>query len=684
MIDVNTRRIIEMLIEKKQSKEEIKKKLSLTDRQFQYSLEKLNDYITYKKNKPIYVENSYVIIDEMTQGFLLDEILNQNFVKSYNFSAEERQKYILLSLLYSDNEILSIKYFLNSLEISKSTFISDLKKVEELVNREAELINSRKSGYRIEGSELNIRRLIINTISYDLAYSNDKIVYAFFFEKKKIDIKDIYFRLNSEFLIHNIDLVENKKIEFIYIYIFLLPRIQNERIIESYELKKYVIRGKEYSFVKSLLGDNLNSYHEEYLYLTAYLLGGSVGSIEDVDDSDKQITELVDLIIKRFEIFLGEKFNDYEKVFSTLYSHFKPSYYRMIFGIPILNPLTTKIKNNYTDIYKITEEVLTPVGYLINKSIPDEEIAFLTLHFVAMIDESITISKNNLVAAIICPHGIGSSAIAYNELKILFPEFLYIGPIEMQEILDKNHSYDVIFSTVHNMDLYKLNIPVFFISPIMTSSEKYELYRKVYTDLNIKQQHNFFKLNDILSIIKKSARILDETKLKNDISNYLFNNSLEFNTDNEDEWSLLELTNKNIIKIGVSARNWKEAVYLSASPMLENEYITRNYIEKIIDIVEIEGPYMLITKNVMLSHASSRDGVLKNGLGIAVLKEPVCIGTHSNNPVKFIFTLSILDQTSHFKAMSELVRLLSDSNFCEFLNTTSSSQEIMDYLSKTL
>lgn len=83
---------------------------------------------------------------------------------SYTYSDEERAYWIELRLLCHEDE-LSTYHFTEELQISKNTLLSDLKKVQERVNRfSLELAYNRKEGYRLYGSEYHKRELLTHAL----------------------------------------------------------------------------------------------------------------------------------------------------------------------------------------------------------------------------------------------------------------------------------------------------------------------------------------------------------------------------------------------------------------------------------------------------------------------------------------------------------------------------------------
>ena len=71
-------------------------------------------------------------------------------------------------------------------------------------------------------------------------------------------------------------------------------------------------------------------------------------------------------------------------------------------------------------------------------------------------------------------------------------------------------------------------------------------------------------------------------------------------------------------------------------------------------------------------------------MGITTLERPITIGNSDNNPVKYIFTLSAVDQKSHINAMAELVTLLENQEFYRVLAEAKDKQEIIQWIQAEL
>lgn len=143
---------------------------------------------------------------------------------------------------------------------------------------------------------------------------------------------------------------------------------------------------------------------------------------------------------------------------------------------------------------------------------------------------------------------------------------------------------------------------------------------------------------------------------------------------------LTEMVKASYIQLDIVAEDFKDAIRKSAEPLLEDKAVTESYIEKIIEIYDETGPYIVITENVALPHAPSDAGAKKLAMGFTRLKMPVISGHESNDPVKYLFVLSAPDGDSHLKALSEFVQLLSQDAFYELIQNSDDKEEILEFL----
>ncbi|MFP3913494.1 MAG: PTS sugar transporter subunit IIA [Actinomycetota bacterium] len=109
-------------------------------------------------------------------------------------------------------------------------------------------------------------------------------------------------------------------------------------------------------------------------------------------------------------------------------------------------------------------------------------------------------------------------------------------------------------------------------------------------------------------------------------------------------------------RTGVAAGGWQEAIRAACQPLLSAGAIHERYIDACIDLVEEEGPYMVVAPGIALAHARPEDGVLSLGVAVAVLADPVEFGHPDNDPVDLVFAFGSPDADQHVGLLGALAR----------------------------
>ena len=689
-IDQRTRQVLIKMIEKPIiPQRNLTGQLNLSRVQVDYVITKINESLSDEGHPPVYFDGNNYHLSEASRLFFVDFFSSDHVYRYYEMDIEERKKYIYLMLFYHYEEYLSVNHFLGVLDIGKTTFINDLKKVEkELESLDIQIKYNRKKGYYLAGNESVLRYQLMKMVLEDLRSDNGSFLWDYFlFNEGTIQKEKVFRQIAAELEHYSIVLVENRLLEFSYMLIFLLPHLSKEwsEFYERYNFQKFY-QMNEYSFSRSLLANFSIDNPYAILYICGWMLGMAIGDADEEAPDSSIINELVERIFDRFERLSGIRFKDKKTVKKQVYSHFRPAYYRLFFHLPIINPLSKKIIQEYPDLFQIVKETMKPIENLFGTMIPDEEISFLTIHFASLIDNNDEYQVKRKVGIIVCPNGIGSSAIIYNELKNLFPDMIFIGPIETNEIYQKKQDYDMIFTTVPNMRLYSLKKPVYTVNPIMTIDEKYNLVQEIQNGPgNLSGDYQF---EELFAIIDRFTTIKDEIGLRKELKRRLKQPRIYNSEDilpsvsDKDELSLTDILSPAFIQLNLATNSWEEAFYVAATPLIEAEIVSRRYIDKIIQTTYEEGPYMVISDHVALPHARPEDGAKKVGLGITVLKEPIKI--LGKTPMKYIFTLAAVDSKKHLTALAELVALIDRPDFFNMLDSVSSKEAAYQWIADLL
>lgn len=663
----------------------------VSKRQILYRINRLNQLLVDRSIEEIVIGNhNEFILSNKTRMAIQQLLETQDIEKSYYFSKKERLTYIYL-MMFINLDYLSLNHFIDALQISRSTVLLDFKDLAVALQRYGiEIKNNRSCGYYLVGPEVEIRRYMMKEVIYSLAEEKNSRVFDLFIDKFHLDIFDYSKLVIAELAEkYNIRFVEDRLIEFIYIFIFLKARMQSGMKTDEFvgTMDYSVMQSlKEYEFTSELLKNYKKSERlspDDVNYISSWILGISFGDINEDTKDAIIISDIVMKIMFRFGSLSGIHYQNREAIFIQLYSHIRPAYYRLLFKLPIFNPLSKKVREEYPELYHLVDEAMRPLSAIFGQDIPEEELAYLTIHFATIYSEH-KVKKEEIqkTALIVCGNGIGSSAILYSELNQLFPKLNFLKPIETNEFQFVKEQYDIVFTTNYFADSIQTEVPIVKVSPVMTTREKYQVVREVYLLLGstFTSQPN---IDVVMNMIRQYSVIQNEQALHNELMSYFIQSGLGVEVLENTSLHLIDLLEEEFIQLNVTATSREDAIKISYRPLIHNHIVTEGYVEEIIKEMNRLGPYIVITKHVALPHTKPEAGAIKCGIGITVLKDPITFKSEENDPVKYIFSLSATDHETHLQAMTELVNLLGDTDFYQLLDQAESSSEIYQYIKRT-
>lgn len=103
--------------------------------------------------------------------------------------------------------------------------------------------------------------------------------------------------------------------------------------------------------------------------------------------------------------------------------------------------------------------------------------------------------------------------------------------------------------------------------------------------------------------------------------------------------------------------HWQKAIKIAAEPLLTDGIIDKNYIDLMIENIDVNGPYMIVKDYVALPHAEAGIGVEEIGISLLITKEPVDL---KGNDIKIWLVLAATDSESHLDLLKELSKVLID------------------------
>jgi PTS system ascorbate-specific IIA component len=653
--------------------EEIELKTNLSRRQIDYSIENINYWL---------LKNDYEEIEKKFGGKLFLRNNVKDIIKDllkgnveYIFNEEERQKIIFL-YLYLNYEEISLYHLMDILEVSRGTINDDLKKL----NQKLQYLNistkySRENGYELIGEESSISYALMNFIVEIISYEEALYIIQVVVKNDDLKLLDRFQkRLKDQLSVDQIFISENNLDIISYIYCFYQIRGKKIYLKNKDKLNLKLERTVEYRISENVLTNIDQIDRNDIEFLTALLLSYSTQKIHNYSDIDLMINKLITSVLERLKKSYAIILQDREKFFEQLRAHIRPAIFRMYFNFPMVNPLKNEIISKYSYIYTIIEEIFQVSNLEMTTPMSADDIAYLTIHFATFISDTKSTENAQITGVIVCPSGIGISVLLRKELSELFPKINFLESIAISEINNIIHEVDVVFSTV----LVETDKPLFLVNPVMNNIEKVNLVNNFNKRFSHLSTTGDMSVQTLIKTIERYANIVDEKGLIKELS-YLMSHPTYIDVRKEQPM-LSEITNRHLVQLNITANDWKEAVSKSAQVLEQNGKITNNYIQSMVKNTEENGPYIVITENVALPHARPEEGALESAIGITTLEKPIEFGHELNDPVKYIFCLSTVDNNSHLRALAELVELLDDKDFYKVMNHAEQPQEIIDYI----
>ncbi|EIF7877189.1 BglG family transcription antiterminator [Listeria monocytogenes] len=657
--------------------EKLQEELGISKRTLQYDVEKINkelDNIGLDGIQSVRGQGYYLLEEEKST---MKEILENREASHKVFSASERRIRILFFLLVTDARVI-IDTINECNEVSRNTSLQDIKQLKLALKQfNLELIYDRKNGNMVLGDERSIRQFFIH-----YCMNNEEIATA----DQLLDLMKINPMLKNQELFPNLDTifeilaVTEKKIGIRYtdevierigiMIFFFKERMKRDCYLneqEEHEVESFDIAQEIYEQLQQTEDFSIN--HAEITYLGKLLLGAS--RLNDDAAATGKLDIIVEKIIAEFERLACVNFEDHRNLKKDLLLHLQPAYYRLKFQIEWINPLRTDIKQSYSDVYEITKKSLEPLEELLGETIPEDEIAYVTILFGGYLSR-----KNNTLVErkkllIVCSKGVGTSRMIERQLSQLLGERVEIlEPISIREFEKGLYAPDFIVSTLPIMEP---KAPVFIVSPILTEAQKQQLMKAIAPHI-LQKDSDARMLSSVLDVVDQYAKVEDREKLAAKLKSVLF--QVQSDSQLEKSPTLEELLPKERITFQESVADWREAIQVASKSLQQEGYISRNYQHAMIENIEKLGPYIVIAPGIALPHASVDDGAYRVGMSLLRLDKTVSFSSKAKDQVKLIIVLASIDSYTHINALSQLTNLIMKHHLLEQIEQATSAAEI--------
>ncbi|MDR1568574.1 MAG: BglG family transcription antiterminator [Streptococcaceae bacterium] len=575
------------------------------------------------------------------------------------YSEYERYAMIYL-LIFGQLEDLSVFHFQEFFFVSKNTVLNDLKKLRDFLSEsKIEIVYSRKSGFYLDGDELNIRKFAYQLLGM---LENQRNGSRLLFKGLLMKSNTYYASCRGHFLQtisdFNLSFVPSRITTMSYFFAYLLHRTKSTLIRFTSADEELLLPLIAYQASAQFLSHfpALSNNQMETLYLTVALMTALQGEIRD--KSLEFLLECASKIIHQVERLAAVEFSDYRNLLMDLFYHLVPAYFRIRFDFPLDNILIDKIKLQYSELFEIIRIGLFPLTQLVNKNIPDDEVGYFTILFGgALKNQNTSTATTHLKALIVCPNGISSSLIMKAELKELFPQIdFYEANLVSGSLTEvEADSFDLSFSSVPITGSKKN----YLINPILSQLEKNELVKRVQEDF-LFPSRIMPSVDEIIQLLLPYIELKKgmTTKKLHKMVQRKVNQEMKRREDNRP--MLSELLTDEMIALTDEVLDWRAAIRLVAKPLELNGRITANYVDAMIQKVTDYGAFIHIGHGVALPHARPEEGVKELGMSLLKVKTPVLLLDNPKHAINIFICLAAVDNETHLKALAGLTKILSD------------------------
>ena len=650
---------------------------NITERSIRYDIDELNVFFQEKNNKDI-IEINNNRLKILYSENEIEDIVENIKEKEYFLSENERVNILSYEIFLSKNEFI-LQYFTEKYNLSKTTVRYSLKELNKIISEYGLVIDMNNNrGYKIIGSEINIRKYIINILREYIKNTKEKkieydplkkIIQKFY---KKSRIEESKSTINK-ILDYTGKTISDEAFETLQLFLFIsvIRNKNSHEIEEDVENEIFLSKTKEFSKIREILEKIENIKEKDVHYFVDFFLGSYSYNLEYSYFLNWILIEsLIDQFIKLLSDKLKVNLTEDKILRKELLNHIKPAIYRMKNKFKLTESILSEVKKQYMELFIKTKSSLKIISDFIDLSFDEDEAAFITVMIqrAIMRNNPSTLLKKDPNILIVCGLGYSSSRFLYENINNRFQvNIIDIIPFNQLENYNYLKKADIIISTLD----FKLDgMDVITVNAVM--NEKDILKLKNY---GLPEKKSKIKMSELLSIIKK---VPDETELKKQLMrNFGENIYDDMGEKSETGKSFVELLSEKSIKLNVAANNLDEVIEITGQTMIDSGLVKEEYTDELKNQIIQYGKYILVGDKTILPHGQLLKNVRETGFSLITLKKGI---DFFGSEIKIVICLASRNKDEHLRAILELNRYLKNPDFETELLNKENSEELTDYL----
>ncbi|PFP31923.1 PTS sugar transporter subunit IIA [Priestia megaterium] len=586
----------------------------------------------------------YLDIEEHEKVRLCNELHTVKEEPKYQ-SDEERILQIAYDLLMNVQPVTA-KEFADQYFLNRSTIKKDLNKIEKWLRRfSLALVSKQRIGLIIEGTEKNKRKALTRILDLinNPSITNQFIKKQFLYHEVEFIASELKVLQKRHSLYFTDDTLES-------LLLHTLMMIRRTKLKQSISISKREItvlqKKKEYKWTYEFL-KKLEKFfvihfsEEEVVYLTLHILGGKVRypkndaswDLDIINEENSVLFKILCHLIYRVSELNALDFNKDQILKNGLKIHLYTTLNRINYDLSVSNPMLNDIKKMYPHMFDIVIDVLGEINQLFDLFIPEEEAAYLTLHFQASIERLDSNRQKQKNVIIVCHMGIGMSQLLRTKIERKFHQIYVMDCIskdDLDDYLTKHQDVELVISTT---SISGLKIPHLIVSPLLEYTEE-------------KKLEDFIKQFDEPVRQEKTA------------------------------FSMLDYTTPFLVSLQDDVEHRYMIIEKLAKVLYEKGYVEKEY--AVHAIMREKMSATTIGAGIAIPHANSKF-IKQSAIAIATLKEPLDWGTEK---VTLVFMLAVKNEEQKMtkQLFQELSFISEQPSFIQKLTTETNVMKFLSYL----
>ena len=587
----------------------------------------------------------------------LMESLNHLDLRQYSLSHEERILAIILLLLSSHQS--TVQSLSDELCTSKKTCLNDMKSVFSEFEKTGVLCRNTGRGYTLDISERFRRELIVRKLSSQIDVADTgggqtgftSWIYQYF----HLDSRKTLFPTIMNWQSQNGLFLEGHQFDRFWLFIaVMLFRVQRKHFVQKAILNSEQSHDSDKLTLGEDLGNRLSQSFQieipptEVLYITELI----ERIVFPESSNDYWCGVDMQLEIKVFLVGVSQRLRiDVSKdalLQERLVKHIKTSLQLLAKGEPLTSHFKHELTQQNPQLYLAVKDSISILERSFHCQYGDDAISFIMLHIIAAVERSLI--SQPVRAFVVCNAGVATGLYLverlrnYCRLEILASIPAYKLDAALTTMIPKP---DMIISTIPLPDQ---PLPVITI-PVLPPERD-------------------------LMAVQAMINHIQEERCKLVCSSALVQDLPQDHTP-ASSWTLEDIFHPSCIEPMCTASTWQDAIRAAGQLLQQQGYISKGYIDAMIQNVESNGPYIVFFPGIALAHAVPPEPDVLFQASIVRLVNPVHFGHEANDPVRYVIAFVSSDQQENTEKMFSMINLLSNAKQVQPLISAVTPEEFL-------